>query len=129
MKDKKKNIKKKKYELNYNLQQIKDKKEIQGITLITLVITVIVMLILAGVGISMITGTDNFFQKVDYSAMLTTYSQYKEELELYNISKLLTDMEYSRDTLNAGKSDLSYNTKDESQDGNIKTINSYIFFL
>lgn len=43
-------------------------KQQNGITLVALVITVIVLLILAGVAMSMITGEDGIFQKAAHSA-------------------------------------------------------------
>ena len=50
-----------------------NRKEQKGITLVALVITVIITLILAGVGISLITGEDGLFTKANEAA--TKYNQ------------------------------------------------------
>ena len=45
---------------------------------------------------------------------------------MYSVGKELENNGYLRDTLTAGKTKLSYNTKPESEEGNIKTVISSI---
>ena len=61
-------------------------KEIKGITLIALVITIIVLLILAGISISMLTGNNSILNKAGEAKELTLEAQEKERVELAYIS-------------------------------------------
>lgn len=54
----------------------------KGITLIALVISIIVMLILAGVSINAVVGEDGILSKAQKSSITTRLATYKEELEL-----------------------------------------------
>ena len=63
---------------------MQEKKE-RGITLIALVITVVVMLILAGVAISAIVGGDGLFSKVKEAVGVYENATQKEEEELSNL--------------------------------------------
>ena len=54
--------------------------------------------------------------------MSTELSNYKEELELYKVNKTAENINFIPETLLAGKTDLNYNTKQEGETGNIKTI-------
>ena len=94
----------------------------KGITLISLVVTIIVLLILAGTTIAMLTGENGILLKANEAKMATELSKYKEELELYKIEKTSENLEFEEETLTAGKKELNYNTKPENEDGNIKTI-------
>ena len=93
-----------------------------GITLIALVITIIVLLILAGVSISMLTGDSGIMTNAQKSKISTTFSTYKEEVELYKNSKIAENTNFLENTLEASKISLSYNTKKEDEKGNIKSI-------
>lgn len=57
-------------------------KENQGITLIALVITIIVLLILAGISIAMLTGNNRMITKVTSAVEETEISTIKEILSL-----------------------------------------------
>ena len=94
----------------------------KGITLIALVVTIVVLLILAGVSISMLTGDDGIISKSKEARISTELSGYKEELELYKSEKYMENNEFEETTLTAGKEDLNYNTKESEEEGNIKTI-------
>ena len=54
----------------------------KGITMIALVVTIIVLLILAGISISAITGDNGIINKSDEAKTETEISQYKEKLEI-----------------------------------------------
>lgn len=92
----------------------------RGITLIALVVTIIVLLILAGVSVAMLTGENGIIGNAGISKTATELSNYKEELEQWKITKQMEDISFSEDTLSAGKNNLAYNGN--KQDGNIKTI-------
>lgn len=57
-------------------------KQIKGITLIALVITIIVLLILAGVSISTLTGQNGIFSQAQKAKEETETSSEKEIIEL-----------------------------------------------
>ncbi len=99
----------------------KIKKE-KGITLIALVITIIVLLILAGVSIATLTGDSGIITKANEAELSTELSGYKEQLELYKVDKYSENSNFVEETLTAGKTELNYNTKSEDEIGNIKTI-------
>ena len=58
------------------------RKNEKGITIIALVITIIVLLILAGISIATITGDNGIINKSDEAKIETEISQYKEKLEV-----------------------------------------------
>ena len=96
------------------------KKQDKGITLIALVVSIIVLIILAGVSISMLTGENGIMGRANLAKTSTEFANYKEELEQWKMSKSMEDVGFSDDTLSAGKNNLSYGG--EKKDGNIKTI-------
>ena len=57
-------------------------KEEKGITIMALVVTIIVLLILAGISIAAITGDNGIINKSDEAKIETEISQYKEKLEV-----------------------------------------------
>lgn len=101
------------------MKQIREKR---GITLISLVITIIVLLILAGVSIAMLTSDNGIITNAKKSKISTTFSTYKEEVELYKNNKIAENTNFLENTLEASKISLSYNTKKEDEKGNIKSI-------
>ena len=54
----------------------------KGITLIALVVTIVVLLILAGTAIAMLTGDDGIIKKAQLAKKLTEESSEKEKLQL-----------------------------------------------
>ena len=56
----------------------------QGITLISLVVTILILLILAGVGISLTIGDNGIFSRASKATLVAEFSNYLEELQLYN---------------------------------------------
>ncbi|MCI8760377.1 MAG: hypothetical protein HFJ34_04580 [Clostridia bacterium] len=54
----------------------------QGITLIALIITIIVLLILAGIAIATLTGENGILNKANQASEETLKAQIKEEIEL-----------------------------------------------
>ena len=92
----------------------------KGITLIALVVTIIVLLILAGISISMLTGENGILTKTNVAKESTELSTYKEELNSWKLEQLMKNEDFFEDTLSAEKNNLYYNGI--KQNGNIKTI-------
>ena len=63
----------------------------KGITLIALVITIIVLLILAGVSIAMLTGQNGIFTQAQNAKEKTDDAQEKEKIQLAVVSSQLKD--------------------------------------
>ena len=74
------------------------KKNTKGITLITLVVTIIVLLILAGVSISMLTGQNGILTQAQRAKEATEKAAKEEELKLNSIEDYMqTDTSYNKD--------------------------------
>ena len=97
-------------------------KRDKGITLIALAVTIIVMLILAGVTIATLNEENGIITNARRVKIQNELSKYKEELELYRANKYLENQKFDIETLSAGKYSLNYSGKEESEEGNIKTI-------
>lgn len=106
---------------------------IKGITLITLVITIIVLLILAGVSISMLTGENGILTKAQNAKGNWTAKQAKEQIEL-----VITDAKIenegrsiNKEVLKKGLVELGVkNLPENSEDINFELIvklNEYMF--
>ena len=94
----------------------------KGITLIALVVTIVVLLILAGTAIAMLTGDSGIMTNAQKAKMSTELAGYKEEVELYKAEKYMENIEFEETSLTAGKENLYYNTQESGETGNIKTI-------
>ena len=66
-------------------------KKNHGITLIALVVTIIVLLILAGISITMLTGQNGILNRAKESKEQTSMSQKKEKLALSNMEELIDE--------------------------------------
>ncbi len=97
--------------------ETKDKK---GITLVALVVTIIVLILLAGVSINLVIGNNGIATKAQIAKTSTELAKYKEELSQWKINKKMEDNNFAEDTLSAGKNNLAYGGV--RQEGNIKTI-------
>ena len=97
-------------------------KENKGVTLIALAVTIIVMLILAGVTISVLTGNSGITSNASQAKMMNELSKYKEEVELYKATKNVENGGFLGESLSAGKDTINYNIKSDEEIGNIKTI-------
>ena len=92
----------------------------KGITLVALTITIIVLLILAGVSVVGIKGNNGILKRSEIAKLATELTGYNEELKQWKASRELKETNFQDDTVVAGKTKLSYNGK--QLDGNIKTI-------
>ena len=68
------------------------KKINSGITLIALIITIIVLLILAGVAVSISLNSDSIFNKADSAAKENNKKVIEEQIEISNVLKILNDI-------------------------------------
>ena len=74
---------KEKMNINNNTTRIKEiKKSSKGVTLIALVITIIVLLILAGVSIAMLTGDNGILTQATEAKKANTVGAEKEQIQL-----------------------------------------------
>ena len=62
-------------------------KETRGITIIALVITIIVLLILAGVCIAMLTGNNGILAQANNAKIMNNLSKVDESIKLYKSNK------------------------------------------
>ena len=97
-------------------------KNNKGITLIALVVTVVVLLILAGVSIAMLTGNSGILTQSMRAKISTELSSYKEELELFKIEQISKNDSFLEESLTAGKNNLFYNTQEDGETGTIKDV-------
>ena len=86
-------------------------KNEKAITLVALVITIIVLLILAGVAISLSIGNNGIIPRGEISADGNKLASYKEKLEMYKAEKIMENGNFLEETLSAGTDYLQYNTK------------------
>ena len=85
-------------------KKIKEKVKLNsGITLIALIITIIVLLILAGITINMIAGENGIFGKANESKFKTIVSSYREEVNLYTSWKVMETMNADTSKINSGE--------------------------
>lgn len=78
-------------------------KSNSAITLIALIITIIVLLILAGVTIRMVVGDSGLFEKANESKFKTMMSSYREEVNLYTSWKVTETMNTDTSGINSGE--------------------------
>ena len=97
-------------------------KENKGVTLIALAVTIIVMLILAGVTISALTGNSGITTQAKHSKTKNELAAYKEQIDLFIADKKMENEEFDEESLFSGKNTLRYNTQNENETGTIKTI-------
>ena len=86
------------------------------------ILNIIVLLILAGVSIAMLTGDNGILENAKESKLSTTFSTYKEEVDLYKTNKYAENMNFLENTLEASKTSLLYNTIKRDEKGNIKDV-------
>ncbi len=102
-------------------------KEQKGITLIALVITIIVLLILAGISIAMLTGNDGLFGRATRAAAQSKLAEAKESVSM-TINELVEEYYEERyvnnNTTVAGKTSTEYVKSQLNRiDGNYATGN------
>lgn len=93
-----------------------------GITLIALVITIILMLILAGVTYKVAFRGDGILGTASESKFKAELSQAIEEYEYFLNTKTREDVQFESTSLMIGKNGMTYNTKTPEETGNIYTV-------
>ena len=111
----------KKFIINVRKARGKTKNE-KAITLVALAVTIIVLLILAGVAISLSIGNNGIISRGELTVEGNKLASYKEKLEMYKAEKIMENENFLEETLSAGTDYLQYNTKKAEEKGTIKTI-------
>ena len=83
------------------IKRNKQKKE-QAITLVALVVTIVVLLILAGITISYLLGDNRIFNRSNESKFKARWSTYKEQADVYTTWKIASTMNTNVKGINAG---------------------------
>ena len=110
-------------------------KEVKGITLISLVITIVILLILASVSISLIIGNNNLFDKAKSTQKVQTITGIKEALELekvdIQVERKTVNLENYLEQISTGKKnyDLSSTEKIDNKNAYITINDQYKFLL
>ena len=98
------------------------KKKEKGITLIALVVTIIILLVLAGISISALTGQNGIITRTIEAKFQSELADYNEQLSLFIFNKQMENINFDKSSLTSGKDSINYNTKKDNETGNIKTI-------
>ena len=77
------------------MRQMKNKKE-RGITLIALVVTIIVLIILAGISINLIFGTNGIINKAKDAKIKTDIASIKENIQMEILGKQLSSEDFAQ---------------------------------
>ena len=88
-----------------NLKKIKQKKKQKydvGITLVALVVTIVVLLILAGITISYVFSDNGIFNRANEAKFKARWSTYKEQTDMYTTWKIASTMNMNVNSINAG---------------------------
>lgn len=86
-----------------------------GITLIALVVTVVVLLILAGISIGMLTGENGIIERAEEAAFKTVIKDYQEVAYLYITSKTALENGPDEYIINSRNSEINPNSKFEEE--------------
>ena len=93
----------------------------KGISLIVLVITILVMIILAGVVVVSLQ-KNNPIEKAKEATFKQSLAQIGEELEMFCVNEKAQNSEFNKESLLASKNSLIFNTKTEASGKNIYDI-------
>ena len=110
-------------------------KETRGITIISLVVTIVVLLILAGVSASLVIGNNNLFDKAKSTQKVQTIAGIKEALELekadIQVESKTVNLENYLEQISTGKKnyDLSSTEKIDSKNAYIIINDQYKFLI
>ena len=84
----------------------KQKNNVKGITLVALVVTIIVMLILAGISINMITGDNSILQKAQDAKKYNDQGTAKEQVQLTVLGTMNTNGSINKERFKSGIEDI-----------------------
>ena len=94
----------------------------KGITLVALVVTIVVLLILAGVSINLVLGQNGLITQTQRTKIITELSTYQEQLDLFLQAKSVESEEFYKESLMASKNGVFYNTKKDDSENSIESI-------
>ena len=97
-------------------------KNKKGITLVALIVTIVVLLILAGVSLNLLVGNNGIITRAKQAQISNDLSSYKEQLAMFIAEKKVENPEFYESSLTAGKNSLYYNTKISEDEKTIKDI-------
>ena len=101
-------------------------KEMRGITLIALVITIVIIMILAGVTINLVVGNNNLFDKAKSTQKIQTVAGIKEALELEKVDIQVEGKKVDLDTyleqISTGKKNYNLSSKEKVDEKNAEII-------
>ena len=101
-------------------------KETRGITLIALVITIVIIMILAGVTINLVVGNNNLFDKAKSTQKIQTVAGIKEALELEKVDIQVESKKVDLDTyleqISTGKKNYNLSSKEKVDEKNAEII-------
>ena len=110
-------------------------KDLKGITLIALVVTVVTILVLAGVTINLIVGNEGLFNKTKSTKKIQTVASIKEALELEKVDIQVESKKVDLDTyleqISTGKKNYNLSSKEKVDEKNADIIinDQYKFLL
>ena len=110
------------------------KQNNHGITIISLVVTIVVLLILAGVSVSLVIGNNNLFDKAKSTQKIQTIAGIKEALELekadIQVESKTVNLENYLKQISTGKKNYDLSSTEKIDDKNAYiTINDQYKFL
>ena len=101
-------------------------KEMRGITLIALVITIVIIMILAGVTINLVVGNNNLFDKARSTQKIQTVAGIKEALELekvdIQVESKTVDLDNYLEQISTGKKNYDLSSKEKIDEKNAEII-------
>ena len=101
-------------------------KETRGITIISLVVTIVVLLILAGVSASLVIGNNNLFDKAKSTQKVQTIAGIKEALELekadIQVESKTVNLENYLTQISNGNKNFDLSSKEKIDDKNAEII-------
>ena len=105
---------------------MKSTKGNKGITIIALIITIVVLLILAGVTIDLVVGNDNLFDKARSTQKIQTVAGIKEALELekvdIQVESKTVDLDNYLEQISTGKKNYDLSSKEKIDEKNAEII-------
>ena len=101
-------------------------KEIKGITLVTLAVTIVILLILAGVSTSIIIGNNSLIDRAKSTQKVQTIAGIKEALELekvdIQVERKTVNLENYLEQISNGKKNYELSSKEKLDDKNAEII-------
>ena len=117
------------------MEKIREKRHEKGITFVALVVTIVTLLILAGVSISLIIGNNSLFDKAKSTQKVQTIAGIKEALELekvdIQVESKTVNLENYLEQISTGKKNYDLSSKETIDDKNAYIIvnDQYKFLL